>query len=103
METITYRVTENGAVLVKQVPWGVRNQAVALAEAISGEVRYSMSQPPEQPQDVITLLKQQLVDTDYQITKFVEGFLSVEEYLALRDQRAQWRVEINELEEVYPK
>lgn len=42
--------------------------------------------------------KKKLFDTDYQAIKFAEGELSAEEYEETKQQRRQWREEINKLE-----
>lgn len=47
----------------------------------------------------IRLLKQDLVNTDYQAIKYAEGLISEEEYAAIKAQRQAWRDEINALEE----
>ena len=47
----------------------------------------------------IAELKRLLADSDYLAIKFVEGELSAEEYAPHKAERAQWRAEINELEE----
>lgn len=43
-------------------------------------------------------LKEMLADTDYQAIKHSEGELTDEEYAPIREQRRQWRAEINQLE-----
>ena len=47
----------------------------------------------------IELLKQKLVDTDYQAIKFAEGQLTDDEYKEIRELRQAWRDKINKLEE----
>lgn len=47
----------------------------------------------------INQLKQKLADTDYKAIKFAEGELSAEEYEETKEQRRQWRIQINILEE----
>lgn len=47
----------------------------------------------------IKTLKQLLSQTDYQSLKFNEGDLSEEEFAPIREQRREWRMEINDLEE----
>lgn len=51
-------------------------------------------------QEEIALLKAKLSATDYQAIKYAEGQISEEEYMPLKEQRAEWREKINELEEV---
>lgn len=46
----------------------------------------------------ISELKKNLYDTDYQAIKYAEGELTAEEYAPIKEQRRQWRAEINELE-----
>lgn len=49
----------------------------------------------------IAILKQKLLETDYQAIKFAEGMLSESEYAPVKAQRQEWRVEINLLEYEY--
>ena len=44
-------------------------------------------------------LKAHLQATDYQAIKFAEGELSAEDYASMKEQRRQWRVQINQLEQ----
>ena len=55
------------------------------------------------PEQQILDLKQMLTDTDYQAIKYAEGWLTDEEYAPIKEQRQEWREEINRLEneEVY--
>ena len=46
----------------------------------------------------IKCLKKLLASTDYQAIKFAEGELSIEEYSKVKEQRAEWRRQINALE-----
>lgn len=46
----------------------------------------------------ISELKRKLSDTDYKAIKYVEGFLTEEEYKETKAQRQMWRDRINELE-----
>lgn len=43
-------------------------------------------------------LKEKLFLTDYQAIKFMEGELTAEEYAPIKEQRKQWRAQINALE-----
>lgn len=43
-------------------------------------------------------LKKKLFDTDYKAIKYSEGWLTDEEYAAVKAQREEWRKRINELE-----
>lgn len=49
-------------------------------------------------QNKIERLKLKLRATDYMALKFAEGELTVSEFAATREQRKQWRAEINALE-----
>lgn len=53
----------------------------------------------EKLQNEICNLKWKLHETDYQAIKFAEGELTAEEYAPIKEQRKQWRAEINKLEE----
>lgn len=44
-------------------------------------------------------LKNLLLLTDYQAIKFAEGIITAEEYEPTKQQRQEWRDEINRLEE----
>lgn len=44
-------------------------------------------------------LKKLLQNSDYKAIKYAEGELSNEEYIPIREERKQWRAEINQLEE----
>lgn len=44
-------------------------------------------------------LKQNLKETDYKAIKYSEGQISEEEYVSVKEQRQNWRDEINEREE----
>lgn len=46
----------------------------------------------------IKALKKNLANTDYKAIKYAEGLISDEEYAEVKEQRAAWRDEINELE-----
>lgn len=46
----------------------------------------------------IKALKNNLTKTDYKLFKYAEGELTAEEYAPIKEQRKQWRYEINQLE-----
>lgn len=46
----------------------------------------------------ISRLKRRLQDTDYMAIKYAEGELNATEYAPIKEQRIQWRAEINRLE-----
>ena len=66
------------------------------------EYYYCKDNNPTQ-QDIINTqinkLKQQLSDTDYKALKYMEGYISEEEYSSIKQQRQAWRDEINQLEQ----
>ena len=47
----------------------------------------------------ISQLKKALSDTDYKAIKYAEGEINPEEYLPIKNQRAEWRAKINKLQE----
>ena len=47
----------------------------------------------------ILQLKKQLSDTDYKAIKYAEGEINPEDYLPIKNQRAEWRAKINKLQE----
>ncbi len=47
----------------------------------------------------INIYKSLLIDTDYKAMKHSEGLFSEEEYAPIKEQREEWRAEINRLEE----
>ena len=49
-------------------------------------------------QEQIVVLRDNLTSTDYQAIKFAEGEISAQQYEPIRQQRAAWRAEINNLE-----
>lgn len=86
----------------KDVRWVVDKPAVQAIEAWDEyeEIkRYVKFTDSELAQNRITELKNLLLETDYHIFKIVEGAATQSECKEIIDQRAQWRKEINELEE----
>lgn len=49
-------------------------------------------------QGKIVVLKAKLQSTDYMAIKFAEGLLTETEYAKTKEQREQWRAEINAIE-----
>lgn len=47
----------------------------------------------------IAYLKAELAETDYLCLKFTDGALSEDEYAPIRQKRAEYRAEINKLQE----
>ena len=46
----------------------------------------------------ITQLKKLLSDSDYKAIKYAEGEINPEDYLPIKNQRAEWRAKINQLQ-----
>lgn len=46
----------------------------------------------------ILQLKRNLAATDYKLMKYMEGFITDEEYAEVKRQRSEWREKINQLE-----
>lgn len=57
----------------------------------------------EQREERILELKRFLSDTDHKAIKYAEGEFTAEEYAPIKQQRKEWREEINELEELLQK
>ena len=53
---------------------------------------------PSESSSMIFALKSMLSQTDYKAIKYAEGEITEEEYAPVREQRRQWRRQINELE-----
>lgn len=51
----------------------------------------------------ISQLKIKLKETDYKAIKFAEGLISDEEYQPIKEQREEWRRQINEYEALLPE
>ena len=51
----------------------------------------------------IQKLKKLLEESDYKLLKYMDGELSEQEYLPIKEQRKNWRNQINELEKVIKK
>lgn len=64
-------------------------------------VEYNETQKAQYKQ--IKACKDMLSATDYQAIKFSDGAISEEEYAPIRAQRAEWRSEINRIEEDFHK
>ena len=53
----------------------------------------------ETKEQKIAALKQRLIESDYRAIKYAEGLYTEEEYQPYKEQRKQWRDEINQLEQ----
>ena len=62
-------------------------------------VEYTEEQKVQYAQ--IAYCKEMLNETDYQAIKYSDGAISEEEYAPIREQRAEWRAEINRIEETF--
>lgn len=51
----------------------------------------------------IAQLKIKLRETDYKAIKFAEGLISDEEYQPIKEQREEWRKQINDYEALLPE
>lgn len=51
----------------------------------------------------ISVCKQNLKLTDYKAIKFAEGLISDEEYQPIKEQREEWRKQINDYEALLPE
>ena len=51
------------------------------------------------PHIKIKILKRRLAETDYQAIKYAEGEMTSTEFEPIRQKRAEWRKEINRLQE----
>ena len=91
--------TPPGAVRVDMLPEGDIHDYLFAAGAFVHEP--ILPDPREEAQSRILELKQKLADTDYNILKIVEGAATLPEMAEVIKNRAAWRKEINELEEVY--
>ena len=69
--------------------------------ADAGYLPYTPPQPTEQDtkQQQIDELKALLQESDYKAIKFAEGWISEQDYEPTKQQRQQWRQQINELEQ----
>lgn len=78
------------------------NLTIAVADESGEERIFEIVQVVTSEEDSalqrIRELKGKLDDTDYMGMKFMEGALSSEEWGPIRQQRAEWRAEINEIE-----
>ena len=71
-------------------------------ERITGVPTDTISKQPTREQHLkmmrIQRLMQNLSATDYQAIKFAEGEMTAEDYAPMKEQRRQWRAEINQLQ-----
>jgi hypothetical protein len=70
----------------------------ASVEPSSSDRRKSMDEK-ELIQMEIGQYKLELAGSDYKVLKYLEGQLSEDEYLEIKEKRIEWRKRINELEE----
>lgn len=98
MEYVYFKCKVNGRNLIMSLPWSLANDNAAHMRSVDGNVMYSMAAVPSTNHEKVELLKSQLSSTDYQAIKYSEGQITAEDYEAMRNQRQQWRDEINQLE-----
>lgn len=87
-----YVATVNGEEKIYIVP----DDAVLVTE--EQEQKLEQEQQIKELKRSIGELKRNLRLTDYQAIKFAEGEMGAEEYAPIKEQRRQWRAEINALE-----
>lgn len=73
------------------------------AGTIVQDGEFSFFLPYEREEDCkraeeILQLKRNLASTDYKLMKYMEGYITDEEYAEVKDQRFAWRTRINRLE-----
>ena len=85
--------------IVSKVNYDGKNYVRTTTEKILVYVEYTDAELHKMAVEArISELKSFLAATDYQAIKYAEGELTEEEYLPIKEQRASWRKEINELE-----
>ena len=62
------------------------------------DIEYQKEKEKEEILNRIAELKIKLEQTDYQTIKYVEGHITEEQYIPIKEQRQLWRDEINKLE-----
>ena len=67
-------------------------------EIVKDDVSFSLAKAKEEKIERIHFLKKKLNETDYKLFKFLEGQISEEEYLKVKEERQSYRDEINALE-----
>lgn len=67
-------------------------------KAIVIDTEYQKEKEKEEILNKIAELKIKLEQTDYQTIKYVEGHITEEQYIPIKEQRQLWRDEINKLE-----
>lgn len=80
----------------QEVPYKYGYKAILVEDKLNLIGFYRLEKTEELKE--IEVLKQKLIDTDYQAIKFAEGQMSEEIYLPIKEQRQAWRDRINELE-----
>ena len=62
------------------------------------DTEYQKEKEQEEIANKIAELKIKLEQTDYKTIKYVEGYITEEQYIPIKEQRQLWRDEINKLE-----
>ena len=90
--------------------WDIENNYISIEDTQQSDINgwtYRKDVCPMKTQEMIdrenaiqeiTQLKKQLSDTDYKAIKFAEGEINPEDYLPIKNQRAEWRAKINQLQ-----
>ena len=91
--------------------WDIENNYIPISDTQQSDINgwtYRKSECPMKTQEMIDRdnaiqeianLKKALSDTDYKAIKFAEGEINPEDYLPIKNQRAEWRAKINKLQE----
>lgn len=105
-QTAVFPLPDGWAIIPDNLPCENYPFGDAIISEISGVktvINWSPLPIPETPsldnRERIEELKQLLSDTDYQAIKYAEGWISDEDYAPIKEQRQEWRNEINELME----
>ena len=73
-------------------------EQIGITKKFNGDKIVDYVRPKDNTME-ISQLKAKLQATDYKAIKFAEGLITAEEYEAIKQQRQEWRDEINRLEE----
>ena len=91
--------------------WDIENNYIPISDTQQSDINgwtYLKDKCPHKTQaDIdrenaiqeIANLKKALSDTDYKAIKYAEGEIDPEDYLPIKNQRAEWRAKINKLQE----
>lgn len=86
---------ENGKRVVKNIDFAAEEEETEVPQVSEAERR---AVAEAQRAERIAELKERLAESDYKALKYAEGWLTAEEYAAVRAERQSLRDEINRLE-----